>query len=137
MSLRPVVAKSGKFRVAKRPPLMCGNGCDHSLGRGHGAALSERGAHDVAVGERGGFREGEYPVRKTVAPGAQALLQACGPPVGRIFPIPKAISAIVTVGNASSASFRTSQAITAGFGILRSVFEMKLVSRKIKAPVPD
>ncbi len=27
---------------------------------------------------------------------------------GRIFPIPKAISAIVTVGNASSASLRTS-----------------------------
>jgi hypothetical protein len=128
MSLRPVVAKSGKFRVAKRPPLMCGNGCDHSLGRGHGAALSERGAHDVAVGERGGFREREDPVGKTVAPGGQALLQAGGP---------LAISAIVTAGYASSASFPTSQAITAGFGVLRSVSEITLVSRKIKAPVPD
>ena len=35
--------------------------------------------------------------------------------------MPKAISAIVTPGGASSASFRTSRAITAGFGILRSV----------------
>jgi hypothetical protein len=51
--------------------------------------------------------------------------------------MPKAISAIVTVGNASSASFRTSQAITAGLGALRSVSEMTLVSRKIKAPVLD
>src|ERR1700747_2596163 len=51
--------------------------------------------------------------------------------------MPKAISAIVTVGNASSASLRTSQAITAGFGVLRKVSEMTLVSRKIKAPVLD
>ena len=51
--------------------------------------------------------------------------------------MPKAISAMLTVGNASSASLRTSQAITAGFGLLRSVSEMTLVSKKIKAPVPD
>jgi hypothetical protein len=51
--------------------------------------------------------------------------------------MPKAISAIVTAGNASSASLRTSRAITARFGVLRSVSEMTLVSRKIKALVPD
>jgi hypothetical protein len=51
--------------------------------------------------------------------------------------MPKAISAIVTAGNASSASFRTSQAITAGFGVWRRVSEMTLLSRKIKSPVRD
>jgi hypothetical protein len=113
------------------------NGGDHSVGRGHGSALSERCTHDVAVGERGGLRKGEDPVGKTVAPGGQSLLQARGPLVGANFPMPKAISAIVTAGNASSASLRTSQAITAGFGVLRSVSDMTFVSRKIKAPVPD
>jgi hypothetical protein len=38
---------------------------DHSVGRGHGPALSERCTHDVAIGERGGFRQGEDPVGKT------------------------------------------------------------------------
>ena len=132
--------KSCRFEVrqvpGRQPPAVdARNGRDHSVGRGHRAALAERRAHDVAVGERGGFREGEDPVGKTVAPGGQSLLQARGPLVGRIFPIPKAISAIVAVGNASSASLRTSQAITAGFGVWRSVSEMTLVSRKIKAPV--
>jgi hypothetical protein len=112
-------------------------GRDHSVGRGHGAALSERGTHNVPVDERGGLREWEDPVGKTVAPGGQALLQVRGPLVGANFPMPKAISAIVTVGNASSTSFRTSQAITAGFGVLRIVSEMTLVSTKIKAPVLD
>ena len=72
-----------------------------------------------------------------MAPGSEALLQACARASGRILPMPKAISAMLTVGNASSASLRTSQAITAGFGLLRSVSEMTLVSKKIKAPVPD
>jgi len=48
-----------------------------------------------------------------------------------------ALLSIVTVGSASSASFRTSQASNAGFGVLRSVSEMTLMSRKIKVPVPD
>ena len=46
--------------------------------------------------------------------GGQACSRRAGRWSGRIFPMPKAISAIVTVGNASSASSRTSQAITAG-----------------------
>jgi len=62
------------------------NGRDHSVGHGHGSALSEGCTHDVAVGERGGFREGEDPVGKTVAPRGQALLQARGPLVGENFP---------------------------------------------------
>ena len=49
-------------------------GRDHSIGRGHWPALSERRTHDVAVTERGGFREGEDSVGKTVASGSQALL---------------------------------------------------------------
>ena len=36
----------------------------------------ERGAYDVAVGERRGLREGEDPIGKTVAPGGQALRQS-------------------------------------------------------------
>jgi hypothetical protein len=99
--------------------------------------LSESCTHDVAVGDLGGFREGENPVGKTVTPRGQALLQARGPLVGANFPDVEGDLRIVTVGNANSASFRTSQAITAGFGVLRSVSEMTLVSRKIKAPVPD
>jgi hypothetical protein len=62
------------------------NGRDHSVGRGHGSALSERCAHDVAVGECRGFREREDPVGKTVAPRGQPLLQASGPLVGANFP---------------------------------------------------
>jgi hypothetical protein len=62
------------------------NGRNHSVGRGHGSALSERCTHDVAIGERGGFGERENPVGKTVAPGGQALLQAHGPLVGTNFP---------------------------------------------------
>ena len=110
---------------------------DHPVGRGHRPALLECGAHDVAVGKGRSFGERKDPVGKTVTPRREPLLQACGPPVGTSLPMPKAISAIVTVGRANSASLRTSQAITDGFGVLRSVSEMTLVSRKIRAPVPD
>jgi hypothetical protein len=113
------------------------NGGDHPVGRGHGSTLPQRRAHDVAVGERGGFREREDPVGKTVAPGGEALLQARGPPVETDFPDAKGDLGNRTVGKASSASLRTSQAITAGSGVLRSASEMKMVSKKIKAPVPD
>jgi hypothetical protein len=49
--------------------------------------------------------------------------------------MPKQISEIVTVGNPSSASFRTSQASTLASGASRKVSETKLVSTKIKDPV--
>ena len=118
------------------PAVGARNRCDHPVGRGHRPALLECGAHDVAVGKGRSFGERKDPVGKTVTPRREPLLQACGPPVGTSLPMPKAISAIVTVGRANSA-LRTSQAITDGFGVLRSVSEMTLVSRKIKAPVPN
>lgn len=125
----------GQVPGRQAPAVNMRDGGDHPIGRSHWSALSQRCTHDVAIGEGGSFREREDPVGKTVAPGRQALLQARCPLVGANFPMPKAISAIVTVGNASSAPFRTSQAITPRFGVLRSLSEMTLVSRKIKAPV--
>ena len=50
--------------------------------------------------------------------------------------MPKAISAIVTVGSASSASCLSSQLVTEGSGDLRRVSETTLVSRKIKVRAP-
>src|SRR5207244_679320 len=115
------------------PAVEAHNGRDHSVGRCHGAALSQRCTHNVAVGERGGFGEREDPVGKAVAPSGQALLQAQGPLVGANSPDTEAIFAMVTVDNASSALCRTSQAIT---GLVQRLRD-KLVSRKIKAPVLD
>src|SRR5271165_5840385 len=44
------------------------NGRNHPVGRGHRPTLSDRCAHDVAVGDRSGFRKGEYPVGEPVTP---------------------------------------------------------------------
>jgi hypothetical protein len=135
MSSRPVVSKSAKFGVAKRPSLM--RAIAAIIPSGALTGRPERGAHDVAVGERRGFCEGEDPIGKRWRQEAKPCSKRAALWSGRIFPMPKAISAIVTAGGASSASFRTSQAITAGLGVLRSVSEITLVSRKIKAPVLD
>jgi hypothetical protein len=110
------------------PAIDARNGCYHSVGRGHRSALAKRYAHDVAVGECRGFGEGEDPVGKRWRQEAKPRSKRAALWSGRISPIPKAISAIVAVGNASSASFRTSQAITAGFDVLRIVSEMTLVA---------
>ena len=60
-------------------------GRDHSIGRGHWQALSERRTHDVAVGKGRSFGERKDPVGKTVTPRREPLLQACGPLVGTNF----------------------------------------------------
>jgi hypothetical protein len=60
--------KTRRFEVRQVPGRQAAavearNGRDHSVGRGHGSALSECCTHDVVV-EGGSFREGEDPVGK-------------------------------------------------------------------------
>jgi hypothetical protein len=63
----------GQVPRRQTPAVDARNGCNHSIGRGHGSAASERCGHDVAVGECRGFGEEKDAVGKTVALGVQAL----------------------------------------------------------------
>lgn len=122
MSSSPVVVKSDKFCVASRAPSIRAM-----------AAIIRSGA--VGVCRR--FDEAKDPIGKAVAPIGQAAVQPGGSLIRVNILDAESISAIVTAGSPNSASFRTRQATTAGSGVLRSVSETTLVSRKIKVPARD
>ena len=54
---RQLVTTRKTSLASRPPPFDPHSGRDHSVGRSHGSALSKRGAHDLVVGERGGFLE--------------------------------------------------------------------------------
>ncbi len=119
------------FRVARRPPLMRADDGDHATGAVIARTLSERSAHAVAMDEGGCFRGSEGPVGKPVSHDAKPCSGRAALRRERVFPIPKAISAIVTL-DARSASLRTSRATTPWPGILRTVSSIILVSSKLR-----